>query len=435
MQILDDLRSGRYLCRPRLIAWASILIVLQSVTILFFVAGTHGLIVHLDRPTTTDFSSFYAAGTLALSGHPQDAYDPARLYAAQQAATAMGVDEQKFFYPPVFLLFCALLAHLPYLLAFAVFEVVSASALFLVMSRMLDRRDGLVPLLLLAYPATAWTAGMGQNSFLSAFLFAAGTMALPRRPVLAGIVLGLLCFKPHLGLLLPVALIAGRHWRAILGAGLSTLSVTALSVMSFGIGSWTAFFTTFGRAGHTFQAGIVPYSGLISVYAAGRIMGLPQATADLLQAITSLAAAGCVAFIWSSRVPYPVKAAALISGTILAVPVLLFYDLLIAAVAALWLVQDGLRRGFRDYELSFLVFGFIVPLVARSTAMGLHVPLGPLLPAGLLLMCVMRTKFHLWPLTIPKPPSVRIDPDPEGSRPVPSAQASATIVPARSLMG
>ena len=435
MQILKDLRSGRYLCRPRLTAWASILIVLQSITILFFVAGTHGLIVRLDHPTTTDFSSFYAAGTLALSGHPQDAYDPARLYAAQQAATAVGVDEQKFFYPPIFLLPCALLAHLPYLLAFAVFEVLSASALFLVMNRLLDRRDGLIPLLLLAYPATAWTAGMGQNSFLSAFLFAAGTMVLPRRPVLGGIVLGLLCFKPHLGLLLPVALIAGRHWRAILGAGLSTLSVTALSVMSFGVGSWTAFFAAFHRAGHTFQAGIIPYSGLISVYAAGRIMGLPQATADLLQTITSLVAAGCVAFIWSGRTSYPVKAAALISGTILAVPVLLFYDLLIAAVAALWLVQDGLRRGFRDYELSFLVLGFIVPLLARSLAMGLHVPLGPLLPAGLLLMCVMRIKFRSLPLTVPKPPPVKIDPDPEGSRPVPSAQASATIVSASSLIG
>ncbi len=392
MQIFDGLRSGSYLSRQRLIVWASILIVLQTITALYFVAGTHGYIVPLDRPTTTDFSSFYAAGTLALSGHPQDAYDPALLYAAQQAATAVGVDEQKFFYPPIFLLLCSPLARLPYLLSFAVFEIFSGFAFFLVMNRLLDRRTGLVSLLLLAYPATVWTTGIGQNSFLSASLFALGTIMLPRRPVLAGAVLGLLCFKPHLGLLLPVAFIAGRQWRAILGAAVSALLVTILSVMLFGTQSWIAFFTAFHRAGHTFQAGLVPYPGLISIYAAGRVIGLSQSLSNLMQAIASLAAAGCVAFIWSSRAPYPVKAAALISGTILAVPVLLFYDLLIAAVAALWLIQDGLRRGFRDYEISFLVFGFIVAALARALASGPHIPIGPLLPGGLLLICVMRCR-------------------------------------------
>lgn len=390
MQIFDGFRSGSYLSRPRLIVWASILIVLQTITALFFVAGTHGWIVPLDRPTTTDFSSFYAAGTLALSGHPQDAYDPAALYAAQQAATAMGVDEQKFFYPPTFLILCSLLARLPYLLSFGVFEIVSGLVFFLVMNSLLDRKTGLVPLLLLAYPATFWTTGIGQNSFLSASLFALGTVMLPRRPMLAGAVLGLLCFKPHLGLLLPVAFVAGRQWRPILGAGLSTLLITMISIMLFGIQSWMAFFTAFQRAGHTFQTGVIPYSGLISIDAAGRVVGLSQSVADLLQGIASLAAASFVAFVWSGRAPYSIKAAALISGTILAIPVLLFYDLLIAAVAALWLIQDGLRRGFRNYELSFLVFGFLIPLLARPLAANLHLPLGPLLPGGILLICVMR---------------------------------------------
>ena len=394
MQLFQGFRSGSYLSRPRLVAWASVLIVLETITALVFVAGTHGWIVPLGRPTTTDFASFYAAGTLAAAGHPEDAYDPSTLYAAEQAATAVGIDEQRFFYPPTYLIPCALLARLPYLAGFAALEILSALAFFLVMHRMLDRPGGLVPLLLLAYPATVWTAAIGQNSFISAGLFALGTMLLPRRPMLAGAALGLLCFKPHLGLLLPIALVAGRHWRAILGAGLSTLLATTLSVLLFGIGSWTAFLTAFHRAGHTFQAGVIPHSGLVSIYAAGRIVGLSQPTADLLQCVASLLAAGCVALVWSGRAPYPVKAAALVSGTILAVPVLLFYDLLIAAVAALWLVQDGLRRGFRDYELSFLVFGFLVPLLARPLASGLHLPVGPLLPGGLLLICMAR--FRAW---------------------------------------
>ena len=435
MQILKDLRSGRYLCRPRLIAWVSILMAIELIAVSFFVAGTHGWIVPLDRPTTTDFASFYAAGTLAASGHAADAYDPARLYAAEQAATAIGIDDQKFFYPPTFLVLCAPLAHFPYMAAFATFELSTALAFMLVMIRLCGRRDRLVPMLLLAYPATLWTAALGQNSFLSATLFALGTMILPRRPLLAGAVLGLLCFKPHLGILLPVALVAGRHWRTLLGTVLSTLSLALLSVALFGTRDWLGFLTAFHRAGHTFQTGIIPYPGLISIYAAGRIAGLPQSAANLMQLATSLAAAAAVAVLWSGRAPHAVKAAALVAGTILAAPVLLFYDLLIAAVAAAWLIRDGLQRGFRGFELSFLIFGFTVPLLARPVAAGLHVPLGPLLPAGLLLMCVARTKFRLWPLTFSKPQPVKIGPDPEGSRPMPSAQASATIVPARSLMG
>ena len=435
MQILEGLRSGRYLCRPRLIAWASVLLAIELVAASFLVAGTHGWIVPLDHPTTTDFASFYAAGTLAASGHAADAYDPVRLYATEQAVTAIGIDDQKFFYPPIFLLVCAPLAHLPYLAAFAVFELATAFAFLLVMVRLCGRRDRLVPMLLLSYPATPWTLALGQNAFLSATLFALGTMILPRRPLLAGVVLGLLCFKPHLGILLPVALVAGRHWRALLGAILSTLSLTLLSMALFGTRDWAAFLVAFRRAGHTFQAGIIPHSGLISIDAAARIAGLPQSAADLLQLAASLAVALAVALVWSGRASHAVKAAALVAGTILAVPVLLFYDLLIAAVAAVWLIRDGLRHGFRDFELLFLVLGFTVPLLARPVAAGLHVPLGPLLPAGLLLMCVVRTRFRLRTLTFPKLSTVKIQPDPEGSRPVPSAQASATIVPARSLMG
>src|SRR5258707_2608398 len=87
----------------------------RAPSLLFLVAGTHGLIVPLAGPTSTDFVSFYAAGALADAGTPELAYDQTAHDAAEQRATAAGIEYRFFYYPPVFLLLCAALDRLPYL--------------------------------------------------------------------------------------------------------------------------------------------------------------------------------------------------------------------------------------------------------------------------------------------------------------------------------
>src|SRR5512142_133573 len=83
-----------WLTRKRVGAGAAILLALQFAGFLFIVAGTHGWIVPLPRPTTTDFVSFYAAGTLANEGTPALAYDAAAHLAAEERATAVGIKYQ-----------------------------------------------------------------------------------------------------------------------------------------------------------------------------------------------------------------------------------------------------------------------------------------------------------------------------------------------------
>ena len=61
------------------------------------------------------------------------------------------------------------------------------------------------------------------------------------REWLAGLVIGLLTIKPQLGVLIPLALIAGRYWRAIAGAVLSSALLAALAYALFGIETWRAF--------------------------------------------------------------------------------------------------------------------------------------------------------------------------------------------------
>ena len=136
--------------------YCTILLAIEVSCFLFLVAGTHGLIVPLDAPTSTDFVSFYAAGSLADAGTPELAYDQAAHNAAEEQATAPGVEYRFFYYPPVFLLLCALVARLPYLVAFLIFEAVTLAVYLIVMSRILGKRSfaALVPVL--AFPAMFW---------------------------------------------------------------------------------------------------------------------------------------------------------------------------------------------------------------------------------------------------------------------------------------
>jgi len=238
-------RGARFTRRHVMLA-AGVLLVLEVAGFSYFVAGTHGWIVPLHQPVSTDFVSFFAAGRLATDGTPALVYDHAAHYAAEQAATEPGVPYNYFYYPPVFLLVCVVLARLPYPVAFAAFQMGSLVPCLLVVRRILRERGWAVLVPLLAFPPVYFTLGTGQNAFLTATLFGTATLLVDRRPALAGILLGALCYKPHFGLLIPVALIAAGRWRVIAAAAATGGGLVGLSAAVFGWGVWRAFLDAAG---------------------------------------------------------------------------------------------------------------------------------------------------------------------------------------------
>ena len=76
-------------------------------------------------------------------------------------------------------------------------------------------------LLALAAPMAFINALVGQNGFLTAALIGGALYLIPVRPVLAGICLGLLTYKPQYGLLFPIVLIAAGHWRVFISAAVT----------------------------------------------------------------------------------------------------------------------------------------------------------------------------------------------------------------------
>ena len=372
-----------------------ILLAIEIAVFLFMTAGTHGLIVPLAKPTSTDFVSFYAAGSLADAGSPELAYNRAAHYSAEERATAVGIDYNFFFYPPPFLLLCAILAHLPYIAAFLIFEAASLALYLFVARHILGDRDRATLVCLLAFPPVLWTLGLGQNALLTAGLFGAATLLVDRRPVLAGLFFGALCYKPHFGLLVPVALAAGGHWRAFAAAFLSAAALCLLSLALFGWEVWHDYLVAAVASPAVYQSGRISFSGFVNPFGAVLLLGGTPAMAYTAQATAILAAAFLVAYVWHARLPLPIRAATLAAATLIAAPVALFYDLMLAAVAALWLLRtDGTYR-LAEWEKLALAALLLLTLNPRSLSEMTQLPIGTLATLGFgafVIMHVARTR-------------------------------------------
>jgi Glycosyltransferase family 87 len=382
--IWQTLRSGDWLTPARCRAYSLILLAVCVLAMVGWIAVSHHLIDRNGKPIGTDFSSFYAAGRLALDGHAADAYVPALQHAREQQMFGAHTPFFIWLYPPVFFLVAAPLAMLPYPLALAVWQGATLALYLLVIAVILRaaRRqhrviaDNWLPAAA-AFPAVFINLGHGQNGFLTASLLGAALVSLPRRPILGGALMGLLCYKPQFALLFPVALLAAAQWRAFVAAGLTVIAVAALSYFVFGADAWAAFMASTELSRRLLlEQGAVGFQKLQSVFAAVRLWGGGIPLAYAVQGAVSGLVICCTAWVWYTSDQHALKSALLVAATTLASPHLLDYDLMLLAPALAFLTTAMLDRGARDYELSLLAFVWIAPLVARSVAGLAAIPVG-----------------------------------------------------------
>ena len=369
--------------------------ILQACVLAFMIAGTHGWIVPLKSPTSTDYVSFYAAGALANSGAPAAAYDQSRHMAAEQKATAPGIPYQYFFNPPTYLLIMSPFARLPYLASFVVMQGVTL-ALWLLLAVRVAGGGSAAAAALVAVPSVWWVLGLGQNSFLSAGLMAAGTLLLPGRPLLAGMAFGALCYKPHLAVLVPVALVAARAWRAFFAAALTVATAVATSVALYGWPTWQAFFANAQRSVRgPIDSGRVLLAGRVDPTGALQLLGLPPLPARCGWAVCAVVAVVAVAWLWRYG-GRETRAAGLAAAVLIAAPFVLMYDLVMASLAAAWLVRAGRRDGFLPGEKAGLGAAIVLDLLASHPIVSaLNIPFGAVVGPILLGLAVRRAQHSL----------------------------------------
>jgi hypothetical protein len=372
----QGLRSGEWLTPARARGYSLILLGICTVAIAGWIAASDGLIDRNGKPLGTDFSNVYAAGSLTWQGRPAEAYQPALQHAEEQAVfSGREVPFYGWLYPPFFFSVAFLVASLPYAWGLAIWLAASLAAYLAAMRAILPRPETL--LIAAAFPAVFINIGHGQNGFLTAALLGGALHWLDRRPWLAGVLIGLLSYKPQFGVLIPVALLAGGRWSTI-GAAVATIAaLLAVSFVTLGGGVWHAFADsmTFTQTVVLEQGGI-GWEKIQSVFSAMRMWGAGVHLAYAVQIALALMLAASLAWLWQSNAEFELKASALATASLLATPYVLDYDLVALAVGIVFFVRHGLSRGFRAFEISLLAAAWIAPLLSRGVAGATGVPLG-----------------------------------------------------------
>jgi arabinofuranan 3-O-arabinosyltransferase len=346
-------------------------------------------------PTTTDFTSAWIAGRQALHGHAALLYDSAEFVRLQQALIGpRPVYFPNFPYPPTYLLILAPVAVLRYLAAFFTYELTTLLACIAVAYLIVRRHPAIA--LVLASPFTLWNFMAGQSGFLTAALIGAALLALERRPVLAGVFIGCLTYKPQFGILFPVALVAAGKWRTIFSAAGTAALLVGLSAAVFGADVWAAFPRELAAQGKFNLADPTNANWALNhtVYGLVRRLGAGAAPAGAAQAVTTLGLATLIWCVWrAGMIRYPLKAATLAAAALIATPYSLAYDMAAIAIPVSFLAKDqmsyGLVRGEQTMLLGLFAASFsVLPTVGRMPV-GLAIVLGVL---GLVLRRALRSR-------------------------------------------
>lgn len=293
-------------------------------------------------PDSGDFFALWSYGRI-LMAHPAAAlYDHAGLRAMQ---VAMGMDpaiQNPFPYPPVFMVLVWPLGLLPFGASY--FAWIGLTLAAFVAAVAAPRFQRLTVALAVLAPVATVNVVAGQSGFLSGALLLGGMRLASSRPWLAGMLIGLLSYKPQLGLLIPVALVAAGAWRTVAAAALTVLALAAVTCALFGPSIWLVWLAALPGYAEMFAAKDALHRLEPTVLANLLLLGVPGGIAQAGQVLAACAMA-VVTWLAFRRGVTPAAIAVLAAATFLATPHALVYDLPVVTAAALVFAEARIRSG------------------------------------------------------------------------------------------
>jgi hypothetical protein len=307
------------------------LTIATGAALLFTAFALWGFWTNFVEAAGVDFISFWAAGRLVLAGHPAAAYDIS-LHRSVEQAIVPHVGLLPFPYPPPFLIFVTPFALISFRWAFVAWIAITATFYAVTARRFTPLSYAF------ANPPVLVDFMIGQTGFLTAGILLGGLALLPSAPFAGGAILGLLLIKPQLAALLPVALIAGREWRAVAGGIVSVIIALAIALELFGIASYRGFIEILPHYVGYMRHNSWNWVELASPFAFLRYVGVQPVPALIVHASLAACAALLTALAWARN--WPEKVAILATATLLISPYLLTYDApLLIIPAALFIKQ------------------------------------------------------------------------------------------------
>ena len=382
------------------LAWGFVLI-LASLLFLQDALSTHFTPWPSIRGTAIwgrDFANVYTSGNLMLEGRLDILYDLKSYSAYQDALFQGGLRNHNYSYPPPTLLYTWAFGLLPYPLALVSWLLLTGGA-FAAAARPYLRDAGLPSWLALVAPATLLNVWAGHYGLLIGALWLGAFHLLPRRPVVAGILIGLMLVKPHLAVLAPLILARRGEWKAFAAAGATAAALVAVSALVFGPELWRTYLSvTVGVQGAMVDdVGTYFLTMMPTVVPSVSAFGFPGAVAWTLQILAAAGAIGALLL----HMPKESRSAGLAGGvaTFLVLPYAFNYDMTVPGIAAL-LMLARLRRDPASGPSFLLLLAFLLPLTVQTFGL-LHLPAPALILAALLALMLRqgRTEPALKPGT------------------------------------
>ena len=336
-----------------------------------------------------DFLVFYGAGLLAGTGEASQAHDIERLFDVIRGQFPTIEGRAGWFYPPTNLAPFHMLAHLPYFAAYLLW-IIGTLVFFAWALRPYVARAA-ETWVIAAAPAVWFNIVSGQNAFLVAGIVAVLYGAFQHRPIRAGLALGLLGIKPHLGLVFPVLLLGYRRWPASFVAAATFAVMVGLSFLLYGVEAWRSFFgQNLEARSYLLATVLLPWSLMASPYVSALSLGVPDGVARGIHLVFCTATIVLILYFIRRRVPFPMVFA---FATVAAVPVSphnFLYDWVLFALPVLILLRTFTAAALRPLEWTVIGAVYLAPIGLLMIPQEAKVSPGFLPVAALYLVFALR---------------------------------------------
>jgi alpha-1,2-mannosyltransferase len=338
-----------------------------------------------------DFVNTWLGAQLALTGDPAPYFGIDAYWALLAEKFGPAYPLHIWSYPPHFLLFSWPLGFMPYMTAYIVYCVLGLILYVVVVNEGRRRIDHL--LLLVLSPAVTLNIWTGQNGFVTTALLVGGLIMLDRRPILAGVLFGLLSIKPQLGVLLPLILALTGRWRTIAAAAVTIVALVVVASIAFGWKIWPAYwYDAMPTQSKVVLDGFSHYMvHMPTAFMNAKVAGLPLMAAIVIQAAVSVATIAAVAWTFRRRRDPDLSTALFVTAIFTVTPYAFNYDMVVFSWVMIKLM-DRTDNDRWDYGLMLAVWA--VPLLTVPMGISDILPISflPILAFG------ARLVWRLWKL-------------------------------------
>jgi alpha-1,2-mannosyltransferase len=343
-----------------------------------------------------DFVNIWQGGKLAEAGEVERVYNR-EAYRASLEKTAGLKGIYTFSYPPHMLAMSVPFGRLSYLAALMTWTILTFG-LFWHAARPWLADVALPSWSVFVLPGTVVNLWAGHFGFLIGALVLYGWRNAGNVPLKSGVAFAAMTVKPHLGVLVPLLLVAKKQWHVVVFSAVLSVLFFIISAALFGIDAWMIWLKS-----------TLPYqSSLIGTHESGMgfllmmptverlasALGLNTGSGFVMQFSFALAALGLLGHAWHQGVEIRELGLLSILATFLVLPYVFNYDMV--AFDIVILVMTARYAGVLSLaERWILAAAFLIPVIQVALAQS-GLPIAPVVILSSLFIlvrhCAKRAK-------------------------------------------